>query len=224
MTTQAALTLVGKKSVKLPDIITTALAVQDHAVVPPEEYDIPKPVLVDTSTEMALQATAALVPLTVVERRTLVQAEIDQLNEERTQLDAMAKYIEARKAAHRAMIFNHLDVALESSLDEDTSPPSSDDKGHYIQAGEVFSSGGHRFTRELRREAPVLTAEALRAVEESLPDDVFSHDDYLAVTTQVRVLDEEKALILMRTKPEIIQAFAAAATPGKTSASLYRRK
>jgi hypothetical protein len=221
MTTTTALTLVGKKGVKLPDIITTALAVPEHRTVLPDEYDIPVPVRADQNTVLALQATTVLEPITVTERRILEQTEIDALNEERVQLDAMEKYIAARKAAHRAMIFNHLDVEIENSSED---VPEADDKGHYILPGEVFTTGGHRFTRELRKGSPELSAESLRAVEEEFDDAVFSHEDYLAMTTPVRVLDEEKTLILLRTKPELVEVLARASKPGKTTASLYRRK
>lgn len=222
MTTNNALTLVGKKGVKLPDIITTALAVSETQVVRPDEYDIPVPVRADQTTVVALQATTVLEPVTVTERRLLEQTEIDALNEERVQLDVMEKYIAARKAAHRAMIFNHLDVEIERDCGDNV--PEADDKGHYILPGEVFTTGGHRFTRELRKGSPELSAESLRAVEDEFDDSVFSHDDYLAMTTPVRVLDEEKTLILLRTKPELVEVLARASKPGKTTASLYRRK
>lgn len=222
MTTTTALTLVGKKGIKLPDIITTALAVPEHQTVLPDEYDIPVPVRADENTVVALRATTEIEPLTVTERRLLDQSEIDALNEERVQLDAMEKYITARKAAHRAMIFNHLDVEIERDCGD--AVPEADDKGHYVLPGEVYTTGGHRFTRELRKGSPELTAEALRNVEDEFDDSVFSHEDYLAMTTPVRVLDEEKTLILLRTKPELVEVLARASKPGKTTASLYRRK
>ena len=142
---------------------------------------------------------------------------------EREDLDALEKYIKARKDAHRTMVFNHLDIeAEEAEMVADT-----DTKGHVLAKGEVASTGGHRFTRELRAGSPTVTAEALEELVirgDVVSDDVFDHEDYLACTTQVRVLDEEKTLLHMRKNPDIVQALAAAATPGRVTASLNRRK
>lgn len=220
MTTTTALsTLAISPKAKLPEILTTALAVPTATAVPEVLYDIPKPIELSPEASIALTTVATMEPVTVTERRKLTHEEIVALSDERSDLDALEKYIKARKDAQRAMIFNHLDVEAEEAGED----APIDSKGHFIKAGSVDTGTGKRFTRELRTKAPVLTAEGLRDVVDQFDDEVFSYEDYLAVTTQVRVLDEEKALIAMRTKPGIIQAFAKAAEPGETTASMYRR-
>ena len=226
MTTSTAITALSSAgSRKLPEIIRTALTPEPFdSFVPPERYDIPVHVTAvkGGDVEKACLEVVELEPVTVVERRKLAPTELAWLDDERTHLDNLAKYIEARKDAHRAMIFNHLDVELEEAIEGTDLPvPEVDSKGHYIAAGSVVTPSGRKFTRELRTEAPVLTAEALLAVSE---DGALSHDDYLAMTSQVRVLDEEKTMLLLRTKPQLVEAIARAAKPGKTSAAVYRRK
>lgn len=225
MSNSAALELVKSGKGRFPDVISRALAVDGGQ--PTEVFDVvTKPILPDlkviAAVDTIVKASKEVAPLTVTERRKLDQAEVDTLMAERDELDVLEKYIKARKAAHRTMVFNHLDIELEAA--GKTGPTSKD--GHYITDGELVTTGGHRFTREIRTGAPVLTAEALEdlVAEDGVSEDVFSHADYLACTTQVRVLDEEKTLIHLRRNPEAVEALALAAMPGTATASLNRRK
>jgi hypothetical protein len=226
MSKSAALELVRGGKGKFPEVISRALAVEDAR--PTDVFDIvtnpivPDQNVLDAVQTAIVQAASEVAPLTVTERRKLEQDEIDRLIAERDELDVLEKYIKARKAAHRTMVFNHLDIELEAV----GRPSEADSSGHYVEPGEVVSTGGHRFTREIRSGAPVVTAEALEdlVAEGKVSEEVFSHEDYLACTTQVRVLDEEKTLIHLRRRPEIVEALAVAAIPGKSTASLNRRK
>lgn len=225
MNKTAALDLVRKGNGKLPEIVSVALAPTEAQA--PDTFEVLSVAIAPNSAVLeavrdAVVAAAEVAPVTVTERRRLDQDEVNRLMKERIELDEIEKYIKARKDAMKTMVFNHLDIDVE----EAGAVATPDSKGHYLAKGEVVSNVGHRFTRELRSGSPTVTAEALEDLVESgtVSEDVFSHEDYLACTTQVRVLDEEKTLLHMRKRPEIVEALAAAAVPGKTTASLNRRK
>jgi hypothetical protein len=211
--------LVATKS-NLPEILTSLLP----AVVRPttQVLDIPKAVKVTAKIASAVATLKIGVvdttPLTVVERRALTPEEIDQLSVERDEIDALEKYITARKEAHRAMVFNHFDVV-------DADPEAEvDGKGHLLLAAEVAAQGGSKkFVRQISKGSPVVTADALDGVANAGDIEGFDHDAYLACTTPIRVLDEEKTLIQMRTNPAVVEALRLAVKPGGVSGSLYHR-
>lgn len=234
------LSLISKQGQTLPALLGSILPTV--RVEQAKEWDIPKVVKVTPKVAAAVDALSLTVArdtpaLTVLERRTLTEAEIDLLSDERIALDVLAKYVEARKEAMRSMIFNHFDVKVEEAVavaaanadlpDEERLPlPPLDDKGeHYLMADVVPTSDGEKkWVRQLSEKAPTLTADALDEVAHTKAvGDAFTHDDYLACTRQVRVLDEEAMLIRMRTKPEIIAAARIAAERGKSTAALYHR-
>jgi hypothetical protein len=77
-----------------------------------------------------------------------------------------------------------------------------------------------------------LDPEALKALSESEEakreadpnyTPVFTHQDYLACTTQIRVLDEDKVLRAVKGNPEIAEALAQAATVQNPSIALQKR-
>ena len=219
-------TLELKEGATLPAVIGTLLPARrnDGPV-----SDMPKTVLVAKPQVEAVERLSLSIegyaPLTVTERRTLTPEEIQELSEEREALDALEKYLKARKDAHRSMVFNHFDVVIESEIEPEVIDTFDvDSKGHYITADSAFRpDGGKKFVRQLSEGAPTLDMDAL--IEAAADDDhPFTHEDYLAMTTPVRVLDEAKAMIHMRKRPtEVMEGLKAAAVPGSKSASLYHR-
>lgn len=216
-----------KSGGKLPEILGAVVPVAKHT--PSTEFDVAVPVRITPKVQTAVERIFADVVqhevVEVTERRALTQTEIDALSDEREALDQIEKYIKARKEAHRAMVFNHFDIEIEGSLPKaEIAKIELDDKRHYLAPQEVHTSDGEkRFTREIRGGKPTLLAERLQELADSDDFDGFDHEDYLACTSAVRVLDEEKALLHLRKKPGIVAAWAAAAEPGKTTASFYRR-
>lgn len=161
---------------------------------------------------------------TPTERRALTAYELAVLASERESLDAVKKAIEARLADQRVAIFNHLDVELESSPDFDPDLYEVDDKGHYIAKAKVPVAGHQRsYVRDVREGSPSVTAESLRTVvddDEDMDDDTtkFTYQDYLACTTAVRVLDEAKTSLQMRSQPaKMVRALRRAIVKGKST-------
>ncbi len=214
-----------RSSESLPEVLRGLLppATRSGDAVP---VDIPKPVSVTAEVATATAAvglsTVGFNPLTVTERRMLTEAELDTLSTERESFDAIEKYIKKRREAHRSMVFNHLDVAAEDAVD--MSDEERDDLGHYLVASEVRTVGSSRkWVRPISNGAPTVTADALLAVADGSIDG-FDHEAYLACTTPIRVIDEEKTLIAMRRNPGVIEALRRAVRPGGKTASLYFRK
>lgn len=220
--TSKALAAVEGGAIAFGEFLRT-VARRDPADTTPA-VDLPKAVVVSAEQAAAIATLADVLAtaVTPTERRTLTADEVVSLMGERAVLDAVAKVIDGRKDAQKAAIFNHLDVELEAA--GATGDADRDAKGHYAVKGEVaVPEAGKKFARELRTGSPTLDADALAALVDD-PSIDFSHDDYLACTTQVRVLDEAKVLLHIRKRPEVVAALGRATKAGSVTASLNVRK
>lgn len=160
--------------------------------------------------------------LTVDERRSLAQTEIDILSEERDAIDVLEKYIKARRAAHKVMLYNHWDSEIEASDLADKTEIDSD--GRFLTKVSSFAQGGARhFDRQMAEGKPFVTEAGLKDVADDGTVEGFDHEAYLACTTEVRVFDEAKTLIRMRTDSATIAALREAAQMGAASTSFYHR-
>lgn len=161
------------------------------------------------------------IKVTPAERRELTRSEIEVLISERESLDLARKAIDARLADQKIAAFNHLDVELERSDGFDRDTVDVDKDGHYIASGKIPAPGHVKgFVRQLRQGSPSVTAESLRAVvdmDEDVPDG-FTHEDWKACTTPVRVLDELKVAAHMRKHPTVmVEALRRAIVPGAST-------
>lgn len=215
---------VNQGSVSFDDVLK-AIA---PAVVPPAltaAVPLPKTAALSNAQQQALarlpQVFGQVVP---TERRPLQPAEIAALIDEKEVLDEVKKLAESRTSEGiRTAIFNHLDIEIEKSLGEE--PPLRDKNGHYVAPGECLgtSGSGKRFTREVRGGAPELSAEALKALADDEDED-FTHDDYLAMTTAVRQVDENKVMLALKKNPNLIHAIRKATVRPAPTTALYLRK
>lgn len=181
----------------------------------------PAPTAITDSQRAALaQVTEVYGSVVPTERRSLTPAEVESLMAERLVLDEVKKMVEARSESLRTTVFNHLDVEAEAAgVPEGT---GVDKDGHYILAGEtVGTEAGKKFRREVRTSAPTLNADALKGLVDSGD---LAHDDYLAMTTQVRVVDENKVMLTLKKRPELIGAVTKALRPARRNAALWVRK
>lgn len=158
------------------------------------------------------------------ERRTLQPAEVSALVEEKETLAELKKLYESRQEGIRHTIFNHLDLEVEAALGEGQEPPPRCKDGHYAAKGEVRATptAGKKFTREVRTGQPVLDVDELRRVVDD-PEVEFDHDDFLEMTTQTRVVDENKVMLALKRNPNLIHAVRRATKMGDPTAALYLR-
>ena len=95
-----------------------------------------------------------------------------------------------------------------------TTSLSDGEDGWYIAKCGVDSTQHEKgFVRQVQPGSPTLTAEALEAM---VGHHGFTHEDYLACTSAVRVLDEAKVMLHLRKRPEIVAALQEATVRGKT--------
>lgn len=156
-------------------------------------------------------------------QRLLTQEEVKALVEERTALDAAEKAATRRKAEIRKMVFDHLDLEVKASGASDA---EVDGAGHFLVKGEILSpETGFRLTREVRNGSVDVPVAALADLAADPTVDWFTHQNYLDMTREVRVLDEAKVAILMRKAPETVaRALKTVARRGQKVASCYQRK
>lgn len=154
------------------------------------------------------------------ERRTLTADEVDEVMAERMLLDEVKKMIEVRTESIRTTIFNHLDVEAEQGGTTEAAW-GVDDKGHYVLPGEVVTPLGKKFTREVRTTSPTLNASALKDLVEQ---GELDNTTYLSLTTQTRVVDENKVMLALKKDPALVEVISKALDRGKKSSSFNVRK
>lgn len=205
MTTELARTdverdLVDGRIVTLADL-KTRLA--KPAVAPPVPDKVPLPAQITEDERKALaklpEVFGSVVP---VRKRELASVEVEAIYRERECLDVIAKMIDARKADIRTAVVNHFDAKLEATGAEQT---WRDAEGHYVVAAhENIPNSKKCWSWEVREgSAPGITEASLKHLVDD-PDSSFTHEDYLAMTSQVRVVDENKFLLHLRKNPTLL--------------------
>lgn len=183
------------------------------------------------------------------ERRDLQPTEIDLLFEERKTIDAIQAALEKRKDNIRTTVLNAMDVAFEEEVRaeveaefelnpeafEDTSVEyevqkklsdvTRDKDGHYVRkVRRDVPSSDSAFSWEVVEGAPSIDIEALREAGDDDEQPLVTHEDYLAMTSQVRVFDEAKFLQRIKERPELLGVLPKVTIPGNIRGSLYLRK
>lgn len=154
------------------------------------------------------------------ERRKLEPAELGDLLDERVVIGDIGAFLDKRKEAIRTMVLNHIDTAHA----DDKKPVEHDSKGHVLIAEKVRVEGKAKcFSVELREGTPDVDADVLKEIAQDDAYPEFTNDDYLAMTTATRVVDEHKVMLALRKDPTLLRALAKATRPGKTTASLNLR-
>lgn len=207
-------------SVQLTELLE---ALQISTQVVPTGVDLPAEVLLTENVladlEILPKDFGSVLP---TDRRKLTDDEVRDLFIERERIARIMKTLESRKDAIAVAVKNHCDIEIEEASKTEGLP--RDIRGHYLVPSDIkIPKLGKRFTREVRKGAPTVNVEDLErlAKESAIPG--FDHEDYLACTTAVRVIDEAKSTVHFRKNPAVLDAFAAAMVPGNTTAAVYQR-
>jgi len=213
--------LVEGKIVSLADL-RKVLARPASTVVETVTVALPAAV---TAEESAALERLPLVYGTVVPdtKRQLSGAELTALHGERTTLDVIEKMVKARKEDIRDTIVNHFDERLRE--DGDTEGAFIDDRGHFTVAAHQNIDGTKKcWSWEVREgSGGDISETALKALADD-PDSPLTHDDYLAMTTPVRLVDEHKLMLHLRKRPELVGELSKAiSAKGVPVGSLYVR-
>lgn len=156
-------------------------------------------------------------------RRELTATERDRLLAFYGEYQAASKAVERAKEAIRTTFFNHVDVQAEKAGIAKPDETARDKAGHYLLPGEIVVEGqDFRMTREVKDSTVDLNVDDLKALVEL---GVLPHKTYLALTTQVRMVDEDKVMESVRKDPELLHTLShATRVICQGSGSLNQRK
>jgi hypothetical protein len=203
----------------LEDVLRALAPREESAPVPKK---VPTPAKITDSEQAAIETLSKVYGSVVpTERRTLTKNEVKKLLQERAVLKELEKCIKRRVEDITLTAHNHFDVTLEETGAADDLIRNA--KGYYVHDdAEPVPDLGEKLTREARHPAPTLNPVKL---QEAVVDDSidFTHQDYLASTRLTRVFDENKFMLLLRQKPEVLAAVSAALEPGKPNAAINVR-
>lgn len=209
--------------VKLDDVLKIIAPPPELPKIPEK---IPLPALITEEQSKALERLAevfgSVQPTT---RRTLSKVECERLRDERETLDQIEQMVATRKESIRRAVMNHLDLEFEA-MPEDERPKGAfrNADGHWVVPGRAHAGEGLEWSREVRSGAAKLDADMLQKLAESDEFPEFTRKDFLAMTTQVRVVDPNKVMLTIRKKPSILNAIRAATKSSVATASLFLRK
>lgn len=202
--------------------LLTRVASRKVVAEPEVPHKTPKVVPVSPAQQKALQHVSRDLKVTELpsERRLMSPTEIHNLAVLGKDVKTAEKVLSIANAGIKTAVFNHLDVGLEiSNSGEDL--PYDEKSGHYLVGGDVVvEEAGLRFCRELRQGSPDLTADHLLSLYE---DGKMTRTEYLKATRQVRVLDEDGLMKVLRTRADLLADIEEIIEPGKVTASFYIR-
>jgi hypothetical protein len=192
---------VADGTIKLPDL-WKALAVPAPSEVVAQA---PLPAVITEKQSAALahlpEVFGKVIPTEV---RALTPDEVTTLMDERLTLDEIAALAEDRKKEIR----------------NDETP--RDKEGHVLTAAKIPAPEfGKVFSWELRNNGGTLNPDALLALVEA---GTIDRQVYLDMTTQVRVVDENKFMLQLKKHPELIDVLGDAVTETSQTGSFYVRK
>lgn len=208
--------------------------------------EVPKPVVLTKEVQDALiRLKDVFAVVQPTERRTLSDEEKTAVQDERDVLKAIAAMIAARDENLKTIIRTHMDVDAEERgiavpvalVDRETGQviveaTERDQNGHYVLCGpqrpeRVDIPGTNKeWSREYRAgkvEVNTDPAFLLALYDEG----TLTREEYLAMTREVRVFDENKAMDAAATKPDlrdgILKAIHAMTSVGKPGTALFVR-
>lgn len=210
--------------------------------LPPEEPStdvipfpaVPRPLVLEEKHRKALALLPKVFGKVVVDkRRRLTSDEIATLHEERETVKTVMGVLEGRADAIAENIRHHVDVQAEKDGLADPETTLRDAQGHYILARPQnptrvnIPGTNEAFSLEYRSGST-----GTASVDNNLLLDLYesgkiSREEYLAVTAERRVFDEEKATKAVIKNPallDVIKQATVRSRPGKPGTSLFVRK
>lgn len=153
--------------------------------------------------------------------RALTPSEIDSLLAERRTVDTVAKLVTRRKTDIAAIVKAHHNATLDA---QGESGPTAKDGTYAVPARYAGEDDEQVFSVEPRSGGVNVDLDALLIDADDPEVADLSHDDYLALTRPVRVLDPDKAAKLVRERPELLGVLSRYAVKGEPVVSVYARK
>lgn len=226
-TARAVKGALAKGKASLSDIIVAARGAVLAASRAEVDWRPERPVPVLELTEAEQDAITAL--LQVIEdvrlpssARKMEPKEISDVVRLKAAAEKAGKAVEKATLAAKVAFFNHADeVATEKGQVDDTTPITKE--GWFVIEDKISGAvpgEGQKPVREVRSGSVTLAAEDLKALVDSGDLD---HADYLALTRQVRVLDEARLHEVIDRKPHLAEVIDKAVKVGSPQASFTLR-
>lgn len=194
------------------DVVRAALAAEAKATeaesAPVVETPLPKPLVLSADEEAALAAfsTQALNLVVPPNRRMMTVAELTSVTSFLSTAKVVDKLVKrAVEGTIKPAFHNHFDVKAEKDgVADPKTTPRHPKSGHYLledkASGKVDGLPASA-TREVRGGTVSLTVEGLRELEK---EGVIDRMTFLSLTSQVRVVDEDKVMAAVRKNPELV--------------------
>jgi hypothetical protein len=156
-------------------------------------------------------------------RRMLTRDELETLTRTYVEWDKASKGLAASREQIKAAIFNHFDAvaAHDGKIDLDTQHTKEGWAIVEDKTSAVVPGLDVKLTREVAGGKTELDVDRLRDLVE---DEVIEQEDFLALTRQIRVVDEARALEWLRKNPGRAHLLLEGTRTGSARASLYLRK
>lgn len=202
--------------------------------------DVPTPVVMTPEIQEALNALPEVFgKVSVDKRRTMTEEEILDVYKEHEALKALEDVLKSRRDNLKTYVRHHLDVDAEERniavpadvFDKkgnkiaDASP--RDPHGHYVlgekgKPERLHIPGTNQdFSREASSYKAQVDGDRLRELHEA---GEISREDYLALTREVRVFDEDKARKALAKDKRLFGVLARITQRGGMKSALYVRK
>lgn len=184
-----------------------------------------------TAKELAALARVADVFGSVLptEVRALQPDEVSALLDEREVLKVIEKMVKTRlgDTGIRNTVLNDNDARIRERSDEEelAKLPRTKD-GHFVVPDKLRGEPGSEscFSLERSEGTVQMDPEVLRALAADPEVDWFDHKDFLAMTEPTRVFSAERAMLLIKKRPELIRAVREATVRGNPTIAVQVRK
>lgn len=196
-------------------------------------YDAPATVTAPAVIEMTDDLVSALAVLPAVfgttqvdSVRTLSLTELEAMGREQDAIDRVIKPLETRREAIKDAVRSHMDLVA-VAMGKVTDETERDAHGHLVVArkGEpeqvTIPGTTKAWSREFRAGKVEIDGGKLLDLYESRE---ITREQYLAMTREVRVFDENKAFAAMAKDPALLKVFRKIIKRGRPSTALFVRK
>lgn len=193
------------------DVVRAAIAAETKATeaAPVVETPLPKPLVLSAAEQAALEAFAGQAANLMVppNRRMMTMDELRQVNQFLATTKVVAKVVKrATEDTIKPAFHNHFDIVAErNGVADPKTTPRHPKSGHYLledkKSGKVDGLPASA-EREVRGGSVSLTVEGLQKLEE---EGVIDRMTFLSLTSQVRVVDEDKVMAAVRKNPGLVE-------------------
>ena len=226
--------LAAGKIEKWGDLVA-AVAPPSAPAQAPTKLPVPR-AITDEANEAIAKLPEVFASVVPTERRELVPSEVTSLLNERDALKTIEKLVKERLDDISLTVKNSSTATYEADPDAvDPSSVSLDADGNPIITadGQVVRKvriGGddpaldQEVSLEVRKGSVSCSPDKLEELADDADVDFIDRADYLAMTTQVRVFDEAKAILALRKNPDLLRAVREATTQANPTLSVYQRR